>query len=102
MAQGQKALDENDKKTSERQIPQGQEAFRHQWRIYPMNRLDIIQQTINKKKANRYLEIGVKKGKVFLNVPARRKLAVDPEFKIKPKKKIKAYIRNASNIFNKY
>ena len=33
-----------------------------------MNRLDIIQLTINQKKARRYLEIGVKKGKVFLNV----------------------------------
>ncbi len=67
-----------------------------------MNRLDIIQQTINKKKAHRYLEIGVKKGKVLLNVTARRKIAVDPNFKIKPKKKIAACFNNTTNFFNKY
>ncbi|CAB1056245.1 Biotin carboxyl carrier protein [Olavius sp. associated proteobacterium Delta 1] len=67
-----------------------------------MDRLDIIQQTIQKKKAQRYLEIGVKKGKVFLQVPARRKIAVDPNFKISFKKKKDAWLQDASNFFNKY
>jgi hypothetical protein len=67
-----------------------------------MKIIDVIQQTISKKKARCYLEIGVKKGKVFLNVAARKKIAVDPEFKIKPKKKFAACFQNASNLFNTY
>ncbi|CAB1083766.1 Biotin carboxyl carrier protein [Olavius algarvensis Delta 1 endosymbiont] len=67
-----------------------------------MNRLDIIQHTIDKKDARHYLEIGVKKGKVFLKVKAPRKIAVDPNFKISFKKKLKACRKDTSNIFNKY
>jgi hypothetical protein len=39
-----------------------------------MNRLDVIQQIIDRIKAKTYLEIGVKKGKVFLNVKAKKRL----------------------------
>lgn len=40
-----------------------------------MNRFDVIQQTIAEKKVRNYLEIGVKKGKLFLKVKARKKIA---------------------------
>ena len=67
-----------------------------------MNRFDVIQQTIAEKKARNYLEIVVKKGKLFLKVKARKKIAVDPIFKIRPKQKINALLSDAKNIFNEY
>ena len=67
-----------------------------------MNRRDIIQRTINKLSARNYLEIGVKKGKVFLEIKARKKIAVDPQFKIDTKRKIKSWSKNFFNIFNEY
>jgi len=35
--------------------------------------------------ARNYLEIGIKKGKAFLNIKARKKIAVDPQIKISMK-----------------
>lgn len=67
-----------------------------------MNRLDVIQQIIDRIKAKTYLEIGVKKGKVFLNVKAKKKIAVDPKIKIGIKRKIKFLTKNFSNFFNEY
>ena len=67
-----------------------------------MNRIDIVQRFINHRKARNYLEIGVKKGNLFLNVRARKKLAVDPVIKISAKRKRKYYWRNLFNIFNEY
>jgi len=67
-----------------------------------VDRLDVIQQIIDRIKAKTYLEIGVKKGKVFLNVKARNKIAVDPKIKINLKRKIKFLTRNFSNFFNQY
>ena len=67
-----------------------------------MNRIDIVQQVIDHFKARNYLEIGVKKGKLFLNIRARKKLAVDPVLKMDTARKLKYSIRNTSNIFNKY
>ena len=67
-----------------------------------MNRLDVIQQIINHKQANTYLEIGVKKGKAFLEIRARKKIAIDPLFKISRKRKIKFFLKNFSNISNEY
>lgn len=67
-----------------------------------MTRLDVIQKIVDYQNARTYLEIGVKKGKVFLNIKARKKIAVDPHFKINKKRKIKSYFNNLSNIFNEY
>lgn len=67
-----------------------------------MDRLDVIQQIIDRIKAKVYLEIGVKKGKVFLNVKARKKIAVDPQIKINVKRKIKFFTKDFSNFFNEY
>ena len=67
-----------------------------------MNRVDIVQQVIDHCNARNYLEIGVKKGKLFLNVRARKKLAVDPVLKISAKRKRNHCLRNIFNIFNEY
>jgi hypothetical protein len=67
-----------------------------------MNRVDVIQSIINRKKRVRYLEIGVKSGKCFLLIKAKRKYAVDPSFNISLIKKVKWKIKNPSNIFVKY
>lgn len=67
-----------------------------------MTRLYIIQKIINQLSARNYLEIGVKKGKVFFEIKARKKIAVDPQFKIDTKRKIKSWSKNLSNIFNEY
>lgn len=67
-----------------------------------MDRLDVIQQIIDRVKAECYLEIGVKKGKAFLKIKARKKIGVDPNFKIKAKRKLKAILKNFSNISNEY
>ena len=65
-----------------------------------MDRLGVIQAVIERRRSRNYLEIGVKKGKVFLNVRARKKLAVDPELKIPFKHKIRACVRYPLNLFN--
>jgi hypothetical protein len=67
-----------------------------------MDRLDIIQQIIDRIKAKSYLEIGVKKGNVFLKLRVSKKIGVDPKFKIKRKRKLKAILKNLSNISNEY
>ena len=67
-----------------------------------MDRLDVIQQIIDRIKAECYLEIGVKKGKAFLKIRAQKKIGVDPNFKIKAKRKFKAILKNLSNISNEY
>jgi hypothetical protein len=71
-----------------------------------LKRYDMIQACIDvikkrKKKVN-YLEIGVQTGYCFFKIKADEKLAVDPDFIIKLKNKIKAYIKNFSNFNNKY
>ncbi len=71
-----------------------------------LKRYDMIQACIDviKKKKNKvnYLEIGVQTGFCFFKIKADRKLAVDPDFIIKLKNKIKAYIKNLSNFNNKF
>lgn len=67
-----------------------------------MNRLTVIQEIINRKKANTYLEIGVETGYTFLRVKAKKKIAVDPKFRLSKGNKIKFLFRDISNIFNEY
>jgi Methyltransferase domain len=67
-----------------------------------MNRLDVVNAAAYKLGARNYLEIGVKKGKVFLNVQVRKKLAVDPVLKVTTKGKLKSWLKYPYNIFNEY
>ena len=67
-----------------------------------MNRLEVIQAIIDRKKAKTYLEIGVEGGDVFLKVEASQKIAVDPKILITMKSRFRSILKNFSNIFNKY
>ena len=68
-----------------------------------IDRILIIQNIINQKKANIYLEIGVYTGACFLNINAPKKIAVDPKILIKKKKKrkIKYYEMTSDEFFEK-
>lgn len=47
-----------------------------------MDRIEVIQKVIDKKSAKNYLEIGVFTGACFSKIKAKRKFAVDPDFRI--------------------
>jgi len=47
-----------------------------------MTRIEVIKKIIQKKNAQNYLEVGVFTGECFLQIKAKRKFAVDPEFRI--------------------
>ncbi|WP_207533780.1 class I SAM-dependent methyltransferase [Desertivirga arenae] len=69
-----------------------------------IKRYDIIQAFLDKIKQKKgkvnYVEIGVQTGFCFFKIKADKKVAVDPNFIIKPTKKIKAYLNNFSNFNN--
>lgn len=67
-----------------------------------MNRLEVIQAIIDCKNAKLYLEIGVESGDVFLNVKARKKIAVDPHNVITGKSRFRSIFKDLSNLFNEY
>jgi hypothetical protein len=67
-----------------------------------MNRIDVIQRIINKTRGHTYLEIGVAGGASFLPIKARQKIAVDPNFNISKRRKIKWTLKNFYNIVAKY
>jgi hypothetical protein len=71
-----------------------------------VKRYDLIQKAIdhikNKKEKVNYLEIGVQTGLCLFKIKADKKLAVDPQFRIKITKRIKAYIKNLSNFNNEF
>jgi len=71
-----------------------------------LKRYDMIQQCIDviKKKKDKvnYVEVGVQTGFCFFKIKADNKIAVDPDFIIKLKNKVKAYIKNFSNFNNKF
>lgn len=67
-----------------------------------MNRVNINQYLIDKYDYRNYLEIGTFKGESFLPIRCRRKIAVDPVFKISFIKRIKWFLRNPDNIRNRF
>jgi hypothetical protein len=67
-----------------------------------MNRLDVLNLIISRINAKKYLEIGVEKGKIFLKINVKKKLAVDPKLQIPLKKRVLACIKDYHNIFNEY
>lgn len=69
-----------------------------------MNRLSVIQKIINAINAEYYLEIGVASGEILINVDAKYKFGVDPEFKI-PNLKVngkQSFSDNKNNLINLY
>ncbi|MBC7915520.1 MAG: class I SAM-dependent methyltransferase [Pyrinomonadaceae bacterium] len=71
-----------------------------------IKRYHIIQACIDKLKKKKstvnYVEVGVQTGLCFFKIKADKKIAVDPNFIIKPVKKIKAYLKNTSNFNNQF
>ncbi len=67
-----------------------------------MDKINIIQNIINRTNAKTYLEIGIHKGHTFLRVKAKYKIAVDPYYLISTRKKIDRAFKNISNFSAKY
>lgn len=67
-----------------------------------MHRSQVIQAILNQRKNATYLEIGVFKGAVFLPTRASQKIAVDPQFRIRPYKRVMWGMRNLTNLGNQY
>lgn len=63
-----------------------------------MDRRDLVQQLINRRKFKTYLEIGVLGGYVFFDIKCKRKIAVDPHFKFNWKGRLGETLRNKDNL----
>jgi Methyltransferase domain len=62
-----------------------------------MLRTDVIQKIIDKKKATRYLEIGVNNGDSFFPIEIAHKVGVDPSFAFSPERKAEWIGKNPCN-----
>jgi len=67
-----------------------------------LERVDVVQAILDRRRRGAYLEIGVKTGDTFLRIKARRKLAVDPALRISLQRKLYWLRRNPWNVFNRY
>ena len=67
-----------------------------------LDRVQVIQTIIDRIKAKTYLEIGVEGGHTFLRIRAKKKIAVDPEFKIRRRKRLKSILKNPSNLRRRF
>ncbi|MFP4845634.1 class I SAM-dependent methyltransferase [Winogradskyella sp. PE311] len=67
-----------------------------------MTRVQLIQKIIDSKNFERYLEIGTYKGESFFPVVCNKKVAIDPQFNIPLKRKLKWIYKDYHNIFNTY
>ena len=67
-----------------------------------MQRIDILQELINKNNYKRYVEIGTYKGTTILTLKCETKIAVDPKIKISWKRKLKWILKNPTNLRNSY
>ena len=67
-----------------------------------MNRKILISRIFRKTNFTTYLEIGCSKGRSFLPVRCRNKIAIDPEFKIPKTRKLMWLILNPYNLCSKY
>lgn len=63
-----------------------------------MDRVELIQNIFQKTDFENYLEIGCRKGKSFLPIRARNKIAVDPVFKIATTRKLKYLLKWPANL----
>lgn len=67
-----------------------------------MHRSQVLQAILDRKTAPTYLEIGVFKGQVFQPMRAGKKIAVDPQFRLRPFRKLVTTITNPRNLTNQY
>lgn len=69
---------------------------------FTMNRRSLIQMVLDKKGSGNYLEIGVRRGRTFLPVRARKKFAVDPVFLISNRDRVIWSLKNPCNLRARY
>ncbi|MCH4821594.1 class I SAM-dependent methyltransferase [Gramella lutea] len=67
-----------------------------------MDRLKVLQELIDQNGYQKYLEIGVHKGFVFLELKCPKKVAIDPKFQIDFHYKLKKLFKRPYNFRNKY
>ncbi len=67
-----------------------------------MLRTDVIQKIIDKKRATRYLEIGVNNGDNFFPIVASQKIAVDPSFAFSKELELEWNAKNSANLTAQY
>jgi len=67
-----------------------------------MERLELIQELIERRNFKTYLEIGVLGGYNFFKVKCRNKIAVDPHFRFNWKGKVGEILRNGANLRASY
>lgn len=67
-----------------------------------MDRIKLIQFLIDKYQFTSYLEIGTQKGISFFPIRCRKKIAVDPKFRIRRKTKLEWNFRNFYNLRNDF
>ncbi len=67
-----------------------------------MERTNILQKLINKNQGKVYLEIGLRNGKNFLKIRAKKKIGIDPYYKLSKSTVLKYYIAIPANFSNKY
>lgn len=67
-----------------------------------MDRLDVIQDVIDRTNARNYLELGVFDGLNFFRVAAPRKVAVDPVFAFSARDRLRWVLKNRSNLRASY
>jgi hypothetical protein len=67
-----------------------------------MLRTDVIQKIIDKKKALRYLEIGVNNGDSFFPIEIAQKVGVDPSFAFSEERKLEWASKNPCNATAEY
>lgn len=67
-----------------------------------MTRAELLQKLIHENGYQKYIEIGIYKGKTFFPLECKNKVAVDPVFKLSPGFILKYLLRNPGNIRNRY
>ncbi len=67
-----------------------------------MNRLSLLQDLVYRNGYERFLEIGTHKGKTFLPLKCKYKIAVDPSFRFSIPFFLKQLYRNPNNLQNHY
>jgi hypothetical protein len=67
-----------------------------------LDRRAAIRALMQRRRLKRYLEIGVRSGRVFFRVQSTFKIAVDPEFQFTGARKLERTLTNPYNLFNRY
>jgi len=67
-----------------------------------MHRIEVLQRLLDRRPGATYLEIGVQRGRVLMKLRAKRKIAVDPAFRLRLLPTWFHCLTNHSNLSNHY